>query len=157
MINSINSSSASFMSQQSSQAAKLTTEQSDFVKETLAEFDAENLTEENAQSIQAAFKEQGIEPTKELADLMSELEFDAKSIGDAGRVEGQRPPPPPPPPPPPQNSLESVDTDEVVSYLDELLTEYSSQLSDEDKELILASVQEKFGLSEGDSLLNVTA
>ncbi|MBH0034300.1 hypothetical protein I6F43_06220 [Pseudoalteromonas sp. NZS71_1] len=151
MINSINSSSASFMPQQSSQAAKLTTEQSDFVKETLAEFDAENLTEENAQSIQAAFKEQGIEPTKELADLMSELEFDAKSIGDAGRVEGQRPPPPP------QNSLESVDTDEVVSYLDELLTEYSSQLSDEDKESILASVQEKFGLSDGDSLLNVTA
>ena len=33
------------MPQQSSQAAKLTTEQSDFVKETLAEFDAENLTE----------------------------------------------------------------------------------------------------------------
>ena len=140
------------MPQQSSQAAKLTTEQSDFVKETLSEFDAENLTEENAQSIQAAFKEQGIEPTKELADLMSELEFDAKSIGDAGRAEGQRPPPPPA-----QNSLESVDTDEVVSYLDELLTEYSSQLSDEDKESILASVQEKFGLSEGDSLLNVTA
>ena len=55
------------------------------------------------------------------------------------------------------DSLESVDTDEVVSYLDELLTEYSSQLSDEDKESILSSVQEKFGLSEGDSLLNVTA
>ena len=151
MINSISGSSASFISQQSSQASKLTTEQSDFVKETLAEFDAENLSAEDAQSIQAAFKEQGIEPTKELADLMSELEFDAKSIGDAGRVEGQRPPPPP------QNSLESVDTDEVVSYLDELLTEYSNQLSDEDKESILASVQEKFGLSEGDSLLNVTA
>ncbi|WP_076925423.1 hypothetical protein [Pseudoalteromonas sp. EB27] len=151
MINSISGSSASFISQQSSQASKLTTEQSDFVKETLAEFNAENLSAEDAQSIQAAFKEQGIEPTKELADLMSELEFDAKSIGDAGRVEGQRPPPPP------QNSLESVDTDEVVSYLDELLTEYSSQLSDEDKESILASVQEKFGLSEGDSLLNVTA
>ncbi|KAA1156371.1 hypothetical protein EU508_20000 [Pseudoalteromonas fuliginea] len=150
MINSINSSSASFMSQQSSQTAKLTTEQSDFIKETLAQFDTENLTSDDAQSIQAAFKEQGIAPTKELADLMGELEFDAKSIGDAGRAEGQHPPPP-------QNSLESVDTDEVVSYLDELLTEYSNQLSDEDKESILASVQEKFGLSEGDSLLNVTA
>ncbi|KAA1151551.1 hypothetical protein [Pseudoalteromonas fuliginea] len=150
MINSINSSSASLMSQQSSQTAKLTTEQSDFIKATLAQFDAENLTSDDAQSIQAAFKEQGIAPTKELADLMGELEFDAKSIGDAGRAEGQRPPPP-------QNSLESVDTDEVVSYLDELLTEYSNQLSDEDKESILASVQEKFGLSEGDSLLNVTA
>jgi len=111
----------------------------------------ELVCDEDGQSIQAAFEEQGISPTKELADLMSELEFDAKSIGDAGRPEGQRPPPPP------QNSLESVDTDEVVSYLDELLTEYSSQLSDEDKESILSSVQEKFGLSEGDSLLNVTA
>ncbi|ALQ07521.1 hypothetical protein D172_005215 [Pseudoalteromonas sp. Bsw20308] len=147
MINNIGSSSASFVPQQSNQAEKLTTEQSDFIKETLAQFDAENLTSDDAQSIQAAFKEQGIAPTKELADLMGELEFDAKSIGDAGRAEGQRP----------QNSLESVDTDEVVSYLDELLTEYSNQLSDEDKESILASVQEKFGLSEGDSLLNVTA
>ena len=114
MINNIGSSSVSFVPQQSSQAAKLTTEQSDFVKETLAQFDAENLTSDDAQSIQAAFKEQGIEPTKELADLMGELEFDAKSIGDAGRAEGQRPPPPP------QNSLESVDTDEVVSYLDDI-------------------------------------
>lgn len=150
MINSIGS-SASFMTQQSSQVSALTSEQTEFVKETLAEFDAQNLSMEDAQSIQAAFEEQGISPTKELADLMSELDFDAKSIGDAGRPEGLRPPPPP------QNSLESVDTDEVVSYLDELLTEYSSQLSDEDKESILSSVQEKFGLSEGDSLLNVTA
>jgi len=150
MINSIGS-SASFMTQQSSQVSALTSEQTEFVKETLAEFDAQNLSTEDAQSIQAAFEEQGISPTKELADLMSELDFDAKSIGDAGRLEGQRPPPPP------QNSLGSVDTDEVVSYLDELLTEYSSQLSDEDKESILSSVQEKFGLSEGDSLLNVTA
>lgn len=150
MINSIGS-SASFMTQQSSQVSALTSEQTEFVKETLAEFDAQNLSTEDAQSIQAAFEEQGISPTKELADLMSELDFDAKSIGDAGRLEGQRPPSPP------QNSLESVDTDEVVSYLDELLTEYSSQLSDEDKESILSSVQEKFGLSEGDSLLNVTA
>ena len=94
MINSIGSSS-SFMTQQSSQVSALTTEQTDFVKETLAEFDPENLSAEDAQSIQAAFEEQGISPTKELADLMSELEFDAKSIGDAGRPEGQRPPPPP--------------------------------------------------------------
>jgi hypothetical protein len=153
MINSIGSSSVGYMSSQSqsTQASSLTTDQSDFVKETLSGYDAENLTEDDALSIQAAFEEQGIEPTEELAELMAELEFDAQSIGDAGRAEGQRPPPPP------QNSLESVDTDEVVSYLDELLGEYSSQLSDEDKDSILASVQEKFGLSESDSLLNVTA
>lgn len=139
------------MPQQSSQAAKLTTEQSDFVKETLSEFDPENLTSDDAQSIQAAFEEQGIAPTKELAELMGELEFDAKSIGDASRPEGQRPPPPP------QNSLEQVNTDDVVSYLDELLEQYSSQLNDEDKDSILSAVQEKFGLSQGDSILSVKA
>jgi hypothetical protein len=55
------------------------------------------------------------------------------------------------------NALEQVDTEEVVSYLDELLAQYSDQLREEDKEAILASVQEKFALSEGDSLLSVTA
>ena len=78
MINSIGS-SASFMTQQSSQVSALTSEQTEFVKETLAEFDAQNLSTEDAQSIQAAFEEQGISPTKELADLMSELDFDAKN------------------------------------------------------------------------------
>lgn len=68
MINNISSNSASLVLQQSSQTAKLTTAQSDFVKQTLAEFDAENLTAENALSIQAALKEQGIAPTKELAE-----------------------------------------------------------------------------------------
>jgi hypothetical protein len=151
MINSINNNATSFMPQQKSQAASLTSEQSDFVKETLTQFDPENLTSEDAKSIQAAFEEQGISPTKELAELMSELEFDAKSIGDAGRPEGQRPPPPP------QNSLEQVNTEEVVSYLDELLEQYSSQINDEDKDAILSAVQEKFGLSESDSLLSIKA
>lgn len=151
MINNISSNSASLVQQQSSQTAKLTTAQSDFVKQTLAEFDAENLTAENALSIQAALKEQGIAPTKELAELMGELEFYAKSIGDAARPEGQRPPPPP------KNSIEQVNTKDVVSYLDELLAQYSSQLNDEDKSAILSAVQEKFVLSQGDSILSVKA
>ena len=140
------------MPSQSTQASKLTTEQSNFVKDTLAQFDAESLSEEDALSIKAAFEEEGIAPTKELADLMGELEFDAKSIGDAGRTEeGQRPPPPP------KNSLDDVETDDVVSYLDELLEEYSGQITDEDKEFILSAVQEKFGLEQSESLLSVTA
>lgn len=151
MINNISSNSASLVLQQSSQTAKLTTAQSDFVKQTLAEFDAENLTAENALSIQAALKEQGIAPTKELAELMGELEFDAKSIGDDARPEDQRPPPPP------KNSIEQVNTKDVVSYLDELLAQYSSQLNDEDKSAILSAVQEKFALSQGDSILSVKA
>jgi len=151
MINSINNNAPSFMPRQKSQAVSLTSEQSDFVKETLAQFDPESLTSEDAKSIQAAFEEQGISPTKELAELMSELEFDAKSIGDAGRPEGQRPPPPP------QNSLEQVNTDDVVSYLDELLGGFAQVLSIGHKDAILSAVQEKFGLSESDSLLSIKA
>jgi len=46
---------------------------------------------------------------------------------------------------------------DVVSYLDELLAQYSSQLNDEDKSSILSAVQEKFALSQGDSILSVKA
>ena len=44
-----------------------------------------------------------------------------------------------------------------VAYCPHTFGWYSYQLGEEDKEAILASEQEKFGLSEGDSLLSVTA
>ena len=146
MINSV-SSSANFQPMQRPQAEPLTSEQTELMNETLAQFDPENLTAEDAQSIMQTFMDAGIQPGQEMEAIMAEAGFDAAEVGELGR----------PPPPPSGNSLEQVDTEEVVSYLDELLAQYSDQLGEEDKEAILASVQEKFALSEGDSLLSVTA
>lgn len=151
MINSI-SSGANFSQMQRPQAQPLTTEQSELMNETLSQFDPENLTAEDAQSIVTAFQEAGIQPGQEMQELMAEAGFDAAQVGEMGRPEGGRPPGPPP-----QGGVEQVNTDDVVSYLDELLENYSEQLNDEDKESILASVQEKFGLSQSDSLLSVKA
>ncbi|WP_281546480.1 hypothetical protein [Pseudoalteromonas sp. PAR1] len=154
MINSV-SSSANFQPMQRPQAEPLTSEQTELMNETLAQFDPENLTAEDAQSIMQTFMDAGIQLGQEMEAIMAEAGFDAAEVGELGRPEGERPPGPPPPPS--GNSLEQVDTEEVVSYLDELLAQYSDQLGEEDKEAILASVQEKFALSEGDSLLSVTA
>ncbi|MEM7389870.1 MAG: hypothetical protein AAF347_08510 [Pseudomonadota bacterium] len=154
MINSV-SSGANFQPMQRPQAEPLTSEQTELMNETLAQFDPENLTAEDAQSIMQTFMDAGIQPGQEMEAIMAEAGFDAAEVGELGRPEGERPPGPPPPPS--GNSLEQVDSEEVVSYLDELLAQYSDQLGEEDKEAILASVQEKFGLSEGDSLLSVTA
>ena len=155
MINSV-SSGANFQPMQRPQAEPLTSEQTELMNETLAQFDPENLTAEDAQSIMQTFMDAGIQPGQEMEAIMAEAGFDAAEVGELSRPEGERPPGPPPPPPS-GNSLEQVDTEEVVSYLDELLAQYSDQLGEEDKEAILASVQEKFALSEGDSLLSVTA
>ena len=154
MINSV-SSGANFQPMQRPQAEPLTSEQTELMNETLAQFDPENLTAEDAQSIMQTFMDAGIQPGQEMEAIMAEAGFDAAEVGELGRPEGERPPGPPAPPS--GNSLEQVDTEEVVSYLDELLAQYSDQLREEDKEAILASVQEKFALSEGDSLLSVTA
>jgi len=154
MINSV-SSGANFQPMQRPQAEPLTSEQTELMNETLAQFDPENLTAEDAQSIMQTFMDAGIQPGQEMEAIMAEAGFDAAEVGELGRPEGERPPGPPPPPS--GNSLEQVDSEEVVSYLDELLAQYSDQLGEEDKEAILATVQEKFGLSEGDSLLSVTA
>ncbi len=152
MINSV-SSGANFQPMQRPQAEPLTSEQTELMNETLAQFDPENLTAEDAQSIMQTFMDAGIQPGQEMEAIMAEAGFDAAEVGELGRPEGERPPGPPPS----GNSLEQVDSEEVVSYLDELLAQYSDQLGEEDKEAILVSVQEKFGLSEGDSLLSVTA
>jgi hypothetical protein len=134
----------------------LTEEQQSFITDTLSQFDADNLTQEAATSIVEAFAEAGIQPSAALETSLTELGFDAKSIGDLANVsgEGNRPPPPP------KQSTEEITS--MVDYLTELMEEKfaastNNELSDEDKQSILAQVFEKFNVEEGDSIINTTA
>ena len=134
----------------------LTTDQQAFITETLSQFDADNLTQESAISIVEAFAEAGIQPGSALEASLAELGFDAKSIGDLANVsgEGNRPPPPP------KQSSEEITS--LVDYLTELMEEKfassnSNELSDEDKQSILAQVFEKYNIADGDSIINTTA
>jgi hypothetical protein len=141
----------------SSSAAKLTTEQKTLISDTLSELDAENLTEADALSIIETFSEAGIEPGKEMESALADLGFDAKQIGDLANVEGGDRPAPPPPPSQSEDEIASMAT-----YLEELLAETleasdSTELTDEQRDSIYAQVMEKFGIEEGDSIINTSA
>ncbi len=155
MINSINS-SLSIPPSRSEQA--LSAEQQTLISDTLAEFDPENLTEADALSIVETFSEGGIKPGAGLGDAMSELGFDAQTIGDLVNNEGERGRPAPPPLP----AQSSVEISSMVSYLGELLEEKlassdQANLSDQDRQAIYSQVMEEFGLEERDSIINTTA
>ena len=154
MINSI-SSNTQMPPQRTEQS--LTEDQQSILSETLSQYDAENLTEADALSIVESFSQAGIQPGVAMEKAMSDLGFDAKSIGDSAKVseEGSRPPPPPP-----KQSSEEITS--MVDYLAELVEEKltasnSNELSDEDKESILSQVYEKFDIDDGDSIINTTA
>jgi hypothetical protein len=136
----------------------LTEEQQTFISDTLSEFNADELSEEDALSIIDMFSEANIQPGVALEKAMSSAGFDAKSIGDiAGAAESSSRPPPPPPP---KQSTDEISS--MVDYLAELLEETlsakeSESLSDEDKQAILSQVFEKFDLEPGDSIINTSA
>ena len=110
---SMTSSSSSGSSRQS----LLSLDQQEFIDSTLSQYDSSSLTQEDAQEIVAAFSQAGIQPSRELADAMDSLGFDAKEIGDLAGVgpSGQGGMPPPPPPP-----MNQEDQDTVSSILETL-------------------------------------
>lgn len=135
-------------SSSNSQAA-LSTEQISEIDEILSNFSADELSDEDAQSIVEQFASAGIAPSEELASVLAESGFDARAIGEAAGVEGGEPPPPP--------QTEVTDSEEIVNFLEDLLEGYEEQLSDEDKDSILAAIQDRFGTSGGNSLVDLTA
>ena len=159
MISSINTSSSITMPSSPRSEKALTEDQLTLISDTLSELDADNLTTADALSLIETFSEAGIEPGKAMESTMSELGFDAKEIGDLANVEGDRPPPPPPP------SQSSDEISSMASYLEELLEETVAaseaesidELSEEQRFSVYAQVMEKFGIEEGDSLIDTTA
>lgn len=134
----------------SSTQEALSSDQISSIDEILSNFDSDNLSTADAQSIAEQFSEAGIQPSEELASVLASSGFDAQEIGDAVRGEGGGPPPPPP-------QSEVTDSSEIVNFLDELLENYEEQLSDDDKDSILSAIEERFGTSGGSSLVDVTA
>lgn len=136
------------------QAQALTDDQKSLIEETLQSFDPENLTEADALSIVEAFQEAGIQPGKELEELMSEYDFDARAIGDLAGADM----PPPPPPPSAESSSLNI-TDEMLQNLNELINEYySDSISDEEKESTLDAIKEIFAQTSPEGgLISITA
>ena len=135
-------SSVSQNQNQNSQQISLNDEQKQLISDTLAEYDTDNLSETDAQSIIAVFQEAGIEPGTELEDEMSTAGFDAQSIGEMG---GQRPPPPPGGGPQSQEDGYNVSEDSLEELYSLLDSYYSDTATDADRSGYMSSIEELLG------------
>ena len=136
MVGSISSSSFDIMAQQSATStstSSLTESQLETISSVLSEYDTDNLSASDAESIVASFEAAGIEGSKELASAMSAEGFDAQEVGELAGVQGG----PggaggmPPPPPPPSEEEETA----ISSLLDTLLSSEDDEDSDTESSL----------------------
>ncbi|MDX2465140.1 MAG: hypothetical protein QNK31_11605 [Porticoccus sp.] len=147
MINSVSGMSPPQVQPQ--QQVPLSDDQKTLISDTLANYDANNLTAEQASDIVEVFSGAGIGPSSELAETMAESGFDARTIGELAGA-GQRPPPA-------QSSSEAVDLTELVDYLGELLEQFGGSTLDEDAKLsVYEDLRERFELDDGESLISIT-
>jgi len=127
----------------------LSEQQTQLVSDTLSQYDVDQLTQEDAVKIVETFKEAGITPGKTLAEAMAQFEFDAKQVGELAGVKSNEAGPPPP-----QDSI----TSEMLDFLSEQLDKYGDgELSQENKESIMAAMQQEFNLQPNQHLLDEQA
>ena len=135
---------------ESESTSSLSTSQLETISSVLSEYDADNLSQSDAQSIVAAFEEAGIQPSDELVSAMEEAGFDAKEVGTLAGVGPQGGPPGGGKGGGGQMSssditeiFDSMDTNEdgVVS-LEELQAAYGSSTSSTDSTTSLSSNQQ---------------
>lgn len=159
MINTINSNLASAIHQapRMDSSQSLSQEQQQTIKDTLANFDVDNLGEADAASIVEAFNEAGIQPGAALAAAMAESGFDARTVGEMAGLTQSRPPGPPPGGGGQVTQLNLSDA--MMSNLNDLLDQYlGDTLEDDEKSSLLAEIREILteGAPEG-GLVNVRA
>ena len=149
MIDSISSSSSNMYSSSSSSSRSsnsLSYSQEETLESVLANYDSSSLSSEDASEIVSAFKEAGIQASKELANSMASLGFDAQMVGELAGVQGPKGGGGmPPPPPPPREEEESIS-----DILSELLSS-----SEEDDEYSLSSSSNTYLNNSNDSFESI--
>lgn len=139
MIDSISIGMMPMPPRQNGNDTPLTDDQKQLISETLKQYDANNLTETDAQSIVSTFSEVGIQPGKALMEAMATDGFDARVVGETAGVQG-----PPPGPPPGQGNTGGLNVDqerldELVNLLDQYLND---DMSDVERKSTLDSIRE---------------
>lgn len=112
---------------------------SDTISSILENYDADNLSESDAQSIVAAFKEAGIEPSSELESAMEEAGFSAQEVGTLAGVGAAQSGTPPPPPG--GGGSSSSEAEEVFDALD----------TNEDGVVSLSELEEAYGTTDSEA------
>lgn len=125
----------------SSGTQSITSSQEDTISSILSNYDADNLSESDAQSIVAAFKDAGIEPSDELVSAMEEAGFDAQEVGTLAGVAGG------PSGPPPSGGGGGESSEEEYDALD----------TNEDGVVSLAELQASYGTSSNDEVSSLSS
>lgn len=128
-------------------SVSLSDSQRSSVQNILAEYDAENLSEEDAQAINAAFRAEGIRPSAELKSAVEAAGFDAAELKPQDGPQGSGRPPPPPPP---------SDEETVISTLFELLEEYEGETLDENAISEIQAKLQEAGFTQRDSYISLS-
>lgn len=156
MINSISNNLISMPDQQGRSTSPLNEEQRQLIDNTLKQYDADSLSEADAQSIVQTFSEAGIQPGRELAEAMASAGFDAREVGQAAGVQG------PPPgqgmgPPPGQGNSAGTNLDkETLEALFTLLDQYLNEdMSEAERKSVLDEIRGTIVPEDG--LINETA
>jgi hypothetical protein len=135
-ISAISSSSIASMYQLSATQSNysLTDDEKSTLEEILSKYDAEDMTEEDMQSMMDEIKDAGIRPGEDLKDALEEAGFEMK------------PPSGPPPPPPPQTEDTESTSTETPQYLLDFLQKYEAgEVTDEDLASLAASIKSQSG------------
>lgn len=136
MVSSIAASGMSMPPPRMQSDASLSDDQTQLITDTLSQYDAENLTAEDAESIVSIFQEAGIQPGKSLAEAMESAGYDAKAVGDLARPQGGAPS---------QGGGINL-SDDVLKELYTLLDEYYAEsTSASDKSELETSIQGLLG------------
>ena len=115
------------------QNVALTDEQKSTIQDILSKYDAENLTEEDAQAIFEEMREAGIPPGPGMKEAVEEAGFDLEPFKPEG----------PPPPPPPQGGMNQELDVESLQSLQNILNQFDlSNLSAEDEESLFSQIQQ---------------
>jgi len=132
----------------------LSEDQKNTITEILAQYDNEELTEEDAQAIVESLKEASIRPGEELKNILAEAGYDAEELATLAGIEPGEQGRPPPPPEYHNNGNNSVNQ-ESLQQLQSIMGQFSdlSELSAQDEEK-LNSLLFDAGLLEPGALIN---
>jgi hypothetical protein len=128
----------------------LTDDQKSTISSILANYDAENVTTENATAIFQAFKDAGITPTRGMKEAIEEAGFDAENLRSKGLSDQGMPPPPPQ-----QSSSSSSVNLSALQSLQEILSQYDLTNLSESDQTSLVSALESSGFIYPGSVLDV--
>lgn len=132
---------------------ELTDEEQQTVEEILAEYDTENLTDDEFHEMMEALKEAGIKPCEDLKEIFDEAGVDPGEHVDASKR---------PPPPPPQGMMgmlggQSDENSPVGNTISDFIEKYNEgSLTDEDLDAFVKRMS-VYGASTTGVLLNIEA